>query len=129
MVSSSLLMIGLAATFSSFSTMTQLVAHNRRVDLAMHLAQQTAEELISLTRDHALLQDGPHTGPCFDNDALLIDCGDLKDDGFRLQWRVGPYKPMDGMSEIQLSARFGAKGTVNLTTYRERVNVKKDGAP
>jgi prepilin-type N-terminal cleavage/methylation domain-containing protein len=119
MASSALLLVGLSAVFSSFGSLSHLVAHNRKVDTGVHIAQQVAEELTSLARTSSELKGGIHTG------ARYNDLGQRVGDGaFLVTWTVSSWASpqLNSFARIVVTTSWEEEGeakSIDLTLYRD----------
>src|SRR5690606_29032743 len=111
--------LGIAGILSGFSIATDVVRHNRRADVAMHLAQRTAEQMMALPSSHASIITGSHDGPAFDRHGRLADV--LPSDGYRCNWFVMNYPKMVGMREVDVTCSWndGRARAVTLKMWRE----------
>lgn len=63
LAAAAILGVGLAATFTSYNTGTQLFEHQRHTTHGLHLSEGKLEELLMRTSSDAELQVGPTFGP------------------------------------------------------------------
>lgn len=119
MVSGTLLVVGLAAAFSSYATIGAQLNHSVRRSTAGALAEATLEELILRFPADPVLTLGAHTdAPRFyDDTGARVAAGGF----FAVTWTVSPYAKVKTIREVTVHVAWtdmNGAAALEVTTWR-----------
>jgi len=119
MVSGALLIVGLAASFSAYASITSQLAHARFRSTAGTLAEQGLEELILRFPADPALTLGPHT-----TDPRFYDAQGRRSAAastYQLTWKIVPYPKVSTIREVSVLVEWQERNTpqkLEVTTWR-----------
>jgi prepilin-type N-terminal cleavage/methylation domain-containing protein len=116
-VSSTLLLIGLAGTMSALSSYQKGVEHQRHLTQGIHIAESTMEQILLATPTDPMLAAGTHGPRSFNDVGHLVASGGK----YNAYWIVTPNEPIGGMRKLDVRVEWmeGPNGrNVVFTTHR-----------
>ncbi len=116
LISSTMLVAGLAGVLQAQASITNTMARERRLTMATHIAEQTMERLLVLFPGDGELAGGSHTGLRFDDEGTPAAAG-----RFAARWTVNVGDPIAGTRRITVEVQWvdGSQDrVVALTTLR-----------
>jgi Tfp pilus assembly protein PilV len=106
LISGTMLLIGLTSLASFQSNAQQMVARERNLMIATHVAEQTMERLLVMFPEDPLLADGEHTGQRYDKAGDVVASGGL----FATSWQVDAGDPVAGARRVTVTVTWADRG-------------------
>lgn len=112
LISSTMLVAGLAGIIQAQASITSVVARERRLMTATHVGEQTMERLLMLQPTDGSLTGTTHTGPQFDDEGSPSATG-----RFRTRWTVTPADPIAGVRRLVVEVEWNDGAAVRVVSF------------
>lgn len=122
MVSSAILLVGIAAFVSAYASAMNLNEHQRHMTHVLDISEAVTEEMLLMFNSDQDLKDGEHLEKRFyDKDGIELTNADDENRFFTVGWIVTANDPVPNVRKLEIEISWeerGVKKTFLVTTFR-----------